>query len=50
LLFRFFDIAKLFPASRLERLPGKSGIALDGVMAGIYTFILLRLMFALDLL
>src|SRR5262245_63466789 len=26
LLFRLFDITKIFPASRLERLPGGSGI------------------------
>ena len=50
LLFRFFDIAKVFPASRLESLPGGSGIVLDDVTAGIYTFIILRLMFGWDLL
>jgi phosphatidylglycerophosphatase A len=44
LLFRFFDIAKIFPISRLERLPGGSGIVLDDVMAGIYTFVILQLL------
>lgn len=50
LLFRFFDIVKLFPCSKLERLPGGSGIVLDDVMAGTYTFMILRLMFAVNLL
>ena len=43
LLFRFFDIAKVFPASTLEKLPGGAGIVLDDVMAGIYTLVILRL-------
>jgi phosphatidylglycerophosphatase A len=44
LLFRFFDIAKVFPTRRLERLPGGAGIVLDDVMAGLYTLISLRLL------
>ncbi len=44
LLFRFFDIAKVYPASRLESLPGGAGIVLDDIMAGIYTFLILRLL------
>jgi phosphatidylglycerophosphatase A len=44
LLFRFFDIAKIFPASRLESLPGEAGIVLDDIMAGIYTFALIQLL------
>jgi phosphatidylglycerophosphatase A len=47
LLFRFFDIAKVFPANKLERLPGGAGIVLDDVMAGLYTFISLRLLLKL---
>jgi phosphatidylglycerophosphatase A len=43
-LFRFFDIAKVFPAGRLEMLPGGIGIVLDDIMAGIYTFMILRLL------
>jgi phosphatidylglycerophosphatase A len=46
LLFRFFDIAKVFPASRLEWLPGGAGIVLDDIMAGIYTFTLIQLLLA----
>jgi phosphatidylglycerophosphatase A len=44
LLFRLFDIIKVFPTNRLERLPGGAGIVLDDVMAGLYTFISLRLL------
>lgn len=43
-LFRFFDIAKIFPAARLEALPGGAGIVLDDLMAGLYTFFVLRLL------
>ena len=43
-LFRFFDIAKIFPINRLERLPGGAGIVLDDVMAGVYTVLALRLL------
>jgi phosphatidylglycerophosphatase A len=44
LLFRFFDIAKIFPTNRLEQLPGGAGIVLDDVMAGLYTLISLGLL------
>ena len=43
-LFRFFDIAKVCPAGRLEALSGGMGIVLDDIMAGIYTFVILRLL------
>ncbi len=43
-LFRFFDIAKIWPASRLENLPGGWGIVLDDLMAGVYTLISLKLL------
>jgi phosphatidylglycerophosphatase A len=43
-LFRFFDIAKVFPAAHLETLPGGAGIVLDDIMAGLYTFLILRLL------
>lgn len=44
-LFRFFDISKIFPVDRLEQLWGGVGIVLDDVMAGVYTFASLRLLF-----
>jgi phosphatidylglycerophosphatase A len=43
-LFRVFDIAKVFPINRLEKLPAGGGIVLDDVMAGLYTLISLRLL------
>jgi phosphatidylglycerophosphatase A len=43
-LFRFFDIVKVFPTNKLEKLPGGAGIVLDDVMAGVYAFIGLRLL------
>jgi phosphatidylglycerophosphatase A len=43
LMFRFFDIAKVYPLTRLERLPGGAGIVLDDVIAGLYVFAILRL-------
>jgi phosphatidylglycerophosphatase A len=42
LLFRCFDIAKVFPATRLEKLPGGTGILLDDVMAGLYAFVIVQ--------
>lgn len=47
LLFRFFDIAKVFPTNRIEQLPGGAGIVLDDVMAGVYALISLRALLAL---
>jgi phosphatidylglycerophosphatase A len=44
ILYRFFDVAKIFPIAKLERLPGGSGIVLDDVMAGLYTFAIVHLM------
>lgn len=49
-LFRFFDIGKVFPIARLEALPGGAGIVLDDVMAGIYTFMIVRLLLWIGLL
>lgn len=44
LLFRGFDILKLFPADRLEEIPGAVGIMLDDVAAAVYTGACLLLM------
>lgn len=41
-LFRIFDIVKVFPASRLQTLAGGIGIVSDDVIAGVYTFVILR--------
>ncbi len=42
-LFRIFDIGKTFPASKLAQVPGGAGIVLDDLVAGFYTFVILRL-------
>ena len=42
LLFRVFDIAKVYPAARLEKLPGGTGIVLDDVLAGVYAFVIVQ--------
>ena len=48
-LFRIFDIVKVFPASRLQTLAGGLGIVSDDVIAGVYTFVILRLLSSLGL-
>jgi phosphatidylglycerophosphatase A len=35
-LFRIFDVGKVFPADRAERLPGGLGVMLDDVISGLY--------------
>ena len=41
--FRVFDILKLYPCNRLERLPGALGIMADDQVAGIYAGVALWL-------
>ncbi len=41
-LFRLFDIAKVFPGRRLEALPGGAGIVMDDLAAGLYTLMIVR--------
>ena len=41
--FRLLDIAKPFPVSRLERLPGGLGILADDLAAGLVVLVALRL-------
>lgn len=47
LLFRVFDILKPWPASRLEGLPGGSGIMADDLAAGLYANLILQAAFGL---
>lgn len=42
-LFRFFDIVKVFPANIAQRLPGGYGIVLDDIIAGVYANLSLHL-------
>ena len=39
LLFRFFDITKLGPIKKFEKLPGGMGIMADDIVAGICAFL-----------
>ncbi|MFQ5602176.1 MAG: phosphatidylglycerophosphatase A [bacterium] len=45
ILFRLFDIVKIFPAKNTERLPRGWGVMMDDVVAGIYSAVSLRLIF-----
>ncbi|HLF17346.1 MAG TPA: phosphatidylglycerophosphatase A [Candidatus Omnitrophota bacterium] len=42
-LFRLFDITKIYPIKRLENLKGSLGIMADDLMAGIYTNIIMHI-------
>jgi phosphatidylglycerophosphatase A len=42
LLFRLLDILKPFPARRLEKLPGASGIMADDLMVALYANLILQ--------
>jgi CDP-diacylglycerol--glycerol-3-phosphate 3-phosphatidyltransferase len=44
-LFRFFDVTKIFPINWLEKRKGVHGIMLDDLGAGIYTWLILKLIF-----
>lgn len=44
LLFRVFDISKLFGIKLCEKLPGTWGILADDVAAGLLTMLILRLL------
>jgi phosphatidylglycerophosphatase A len=42
LAFRFFDISKLPPADRLQRLPGGWGILIDDLIAGVEALVVVQ--------
>lgn len=44
-LFRFFDVTKFYPINRLEERKGVHGILLDDLGAGLYTWLVLKLLF-----
>ena len=39
ILFRFFDILKIYPINLFDNMNGSKGVMLDDIMAGIYTTI-----------
>ena len=36
-LFRFFDITKLYPVNKAEKIPGAIGVLADDIVAGLMT-------------
>jgi phosphatidylglycerophosphatase A len=46
-LFRFFDILKPWPISKLQDIPGGPGVMLDDVGAGVYTNVILQIVFVI---
>ena len=38
--FRFFDIYKIYPINKAERLKGSIGVIVDDIVAGIYSLII----------
>ena len=49
LLFRFFDITKIWGIRRLQAIPWSWGIMLDDLVAGLYTNLILQVVFRLIL-
>ena len=47
--FRFFDIAKPLGIKRMEKLPKGLGVMADDVLAGLYAFIILKLLLFIHL-
>jgi phosphatidylglycerophosphatase A len=47
IFFRFFDILKPFPVRHLERLSGGCGIVVDDLMAGVYAYFAVMLVWHL---
>ncbi len=43
IIFRLFDIFKIYPLRKLEDIPGSAGIVLDDLAAGIFTNIILQI-------
>jgi len=46
-LFRLFDILKPFPINQSQKLAAGWGVMVDDVLAGIYTFLVLRIVILL---
>jgi len=43
IIFRFFDITKLYPINKLEQMSGGFGIMMDDIAAGLLTAISINL-------
>ena len=51
LLFRFFDITKLYPVNKAEKISGAMGVLADDIVAGLMTagIIIFLNIFGIDL-
>ena len=48
-IFRLLDIWKPFPIKRLQELKGSLGIMADDILAAIYSFIIIQILFCLKI-
>ncbi|HEV8617288.1 MAG TPA: phosphatidylglycerophosphatase A [Methylomirabilota bacterium] len=46
LFFRLFDVVKPFPANVAQRLPGGFGVMVDDLIAGVYAWAAVNVLFA----
>lgn len=46
-LWRILDIVKPYPAGKLESIPGGKGIIIDDIVSGLYTCIIMNLVYRL---
>lgn len=46
-LFRFFDITKIYPINKLQRFHGGFGVVVDDFAAGVYAAIILQILLIL---
>lgn len=44
ILFRLFDILKLYPAKKLEGLPRSLGIMADDILAALYSYLIISIL------
>jgi len=42
-LFRAFDMFKIYPVNKLEKIEGATGVMMDDLIAGLYTNIVMQL-------
>jgi len=47
IILRFFDITKVYPINRMEKLKGSIGIMMDDIIAGLYTNVIMHIAIAL---
>ncbi|MFQ5680535.1 MAG: phosphatidylglycerophosphatase A [Candidatus Omnitrophota bacterium] len=49
IVFRFFDIVKVYPLKKIESFPGAWGVVLDDLCAGVYANFILRILMFFNL-